>query len=326
MLGDPANTLVTVFGGSGFLGRNVVHRLARDGYRIRVATRHPSRALHLVPAGKVGQIALVRANVLSDADVSAAVDHADAVINLVGVLRSSGQNTFQALHSDAAERIARAAKSQGAKRLVQISAIGANEESRSAYASTKGEGETRSREAFPEVTIMRPSVVFGPGDGFFNRFASLMRMSALVFPLFGGGQTKFQPVFAGDVAEAVAHAFRDGKTGGRVYELGGPVAYTLKDLLAYIARVTERKRAFLPIPFFMLDLTAALTGWLPFAPVTLDQARLLRVDNVVKAGKDAANVGTLEDLGVQPTSIDAVVPSYLYAYRRTGQYAEPRGV
>jgi NADH dehydrogenase len=175
------------------------------------------------------------------------------------------------------------------------------------------------------VTILRPSIVFGPGDGFFNRFASLMRLSRAVFPLFGGGRTRFQPVFVGDVADAVANAISDETTCGRTYELGGPAIYSFREILELISRMIERKRAFIPIPFFLLDLGAALTGWLPFAPVTLDQARLLRRDNVVKAGPDAASVGTLSDLRVQPTAVEVVVESYLYAYRPTGQYAEPRG-
>jgi NADH dehydrogenase len=181
------------------------------------------------------------------------------------------------------------------------------------------------REAFPAATIMRPSIVFGPGDGFFNMFAGIMRWAKLVFPLFGGGKTKFQPVFVGDVAEAIANALVDPRARGRTYELGGPAVYSLKDLLVFISQTTGRKRSFMPIPFVLLDTVAALFGWLPFSPITLDQARLLRKDNVVKAGPDAASVGTLADLCVQPTSVEAVVPSYLYAYRPTGQYAEPRG-
>jgi NADH dehydrogenase len=192
---------------------------------------------------------------------------------------------------------------------------------RSVYARSKAEGEIAARGAFPAATILRPSIVFGPGDGFFNRFASLMRLSRLAFPLLGGGRTKFQPVFVGDVADAVANAIADERTSGRTYELGGPAVYSFKDLLAFVAQTTERKRVFFPVPFFLLDIAGALFGWLPFAPVTLDQSRLLRKDNVVKAGPDAARVGTFADLGVQPTALEAVVPSYLYTYRAAGQYA-----
>jgi uncharacterized protein YbjT (DUF2867 family) len=229
------------------------------------------------------------------------------------------------LHADGAGMVARLAAKAGAERLVQVSAIGADPKGRSHYARTKGEGEAQVRDAFPAATIMRPSIVFGPGDGFFNMFAGIMRWAKLVFPLFGGGKTKFQPVFVGDVAEAIANALVDPRARGRTYELGGPAVYSLKDLLVFISQTTGRKRSFMPIPFFLLDTVAALFGWLPFSPITLDQARLLRKDNVVKAGPDAASVGTLADLCVQPTSVEAVVPSYLYAYRPTGQYAEPRG-
>jgi len=321
----PQDTLVTVVGGSGFLGRHIVHRLAQAGYRIRVATRHPALANHVMPSGKVGQIALVRADIRDEARIAAAVEGAQVVVNLVGILREGGGRTFDAIHADGAAIVARAATKAGARRLIHISSIGASKTSRSAYARSKAEGEAQAREAFPDATILRPSIVFGPGDGFFNRFAALMRMSKLLFPLFGGGATKFQPVFVGDVADAAVNALADERTKAKTYELGGPAVYTFKELLAFISNVTERKRVFVPIPFFLLDIVAALTGWLPFAPVTLDQARLLRVDNIVKTGPDAASVGTLADLGVQPTSIEAIVPSYLYAFRRTGQYVEPRG-
>jgi uncharacterized protein YbjT (DUF2867 family) len=319
------NTIVTVFGGSGFLGRHVVQALAHAGYRIRVAVRRPSLANHLRPSGRVGQIALLRCDVRDEAQVAAAVQGASIVVNLVGILKPSAGRTLEEIHVDAAGSIARAAAKVGAHRLIHVSAIGARADSRSAYARTKAEGEAQVRAAFPAATILRPSIVFGPGDGFFNRFAALMRMTVLAFPAFGGGRTKFQPVFVGDVATAVVNALADERTKARTFELGGPAVYTFKQLLAFISQVTERKRAFVPIPFFLLDIGAALTGWLPFAPVTLDQARLLRVDNVVKSGPDAAKVGTLADLNVQPTSIEAIVPTYLYAYRRTGQYAEPRG-
>lgn len=322
---DNENTLVTVIGGSGFLGHQIVRRLARDGYRMRVTTRKPSHALSLQPLGGVGQIALVKADIRNEAEIAKAVDGAAVVINLVGILKPSGGRTFDAIHHVGAAAVARLAAKAGVGRLIHISAIGADPKARSLYAASKGEGEAAVRQAFPRATILRPSVVFGQGDGFFNRFASLMRMTRVAFPLFGGGATKFQPVFAGDVADAVAAAIADARTQGRTYELGGPAVYTLKEILELIAKTTERKRMWVPIPFFLLDLGAALTGWLPFAPVTLDQARLLRQDNVVKAGPDAAAVGTLADLGIQPTAAEAVVPSYLYAYRPTGQYAEPRG-
>jgi len=320
------NVQVTVIGGSGFLGHQVVRRLAEEGYRIRATSRKPAHALSLKPLGNVGQIAVVRADIRNEVELAAAIDKAEIVVNLVGILRPSGGRSFEAMHVEGAATVAKLAAKAGVRRLIHVSAIGADPNGRSAYARTKGHGEAAVREAFPRATIVRPSVMFGPGDGFFNMFASLMRLSRLVFPLFGGGATKFQPVFVADVADAIAGAIADDATGGRTYELGGPVVYSLHELLAMIAQLTGRKRTFLPIPFFMLDIAAALTGWLPFAPVTLDQARLLRKDNVVRVGPDAASVGTLADLRVQPTAVEAVVPSYLYCYRPAGQYSEPRSV
>jgi uncharacterized protein YbjT (DUF2867 family) len=322
---DKEKTLVTVIGGSGFLGHQVVRRLARDGYRLRVTTRKPSHALSVQPLGNVGQIALVKADIRSEAEVARAVEGAAVVINLVGILKPSGGRSFDAIHNEGAATVARLAAKAGVTRLIHISAIGADTKSNSNYAASKGEGEAAVRHAFPRATILRPSVVFGQGDGFFNRFAGLMRMSRVAFPLFGGGISKFQPVFVGDVADAVANAVADAGTQGRTYELGGPAVYTLRDILELVAKTTERKRMWVPIPFFVLNLGAALTGWLPYAPITLDQARLLRKDNVVKAGPDASSVGTLKDLGVQPTAVEAVLETYLYPYRPTGQYAEPRG-
>ncbi len=316
--------LVTVIGGSGFLGRQIVRRLAQEGYRLRVTTRKPSHAGAVLPSGTVGQIALVKADIRNETEVARAVEGAHAVVNLVGILKPSGGRTFDAIHAEGAATVARLAAKAGVERLIHISAIGADAKSRSAYARSKAEGEAAVHEAFPAATILRPSVVFGSGDGFFNRFASLIRMSRIAFPLFGGG-TKFQPVFVGDVADAVAHAITDARTVGRTYELGGPAVYELKGLLGYVAKVIERKRFFFPVPFFALDAAGALFGWLPFAPVTLDQSRLLRQDNVVKNGSDAAKVGTLADLGIQSTALETVVPSYLYTYRAAGQYAESRG-
>jgi uncharacterized protein YbjT (DUF2867 family) len=318
------NTQVTVIGGSGFLGHQVVRRLAEDGYRIRVTSRKPALAVSLKPLGGVGQIAVMRADIRNEAELAAAIDRSEIVVNLVGILKESGGRSFADMHVEGAATVARLAAKAGVRRLVHVSAIGADPAARSAYARSKGQGEAAVRAAFPRATILRPSVMFGPGDGFFNRFASLMRLSRLIFPLFGGGVTKFQPVFVGDVADALANALKDEASCGRTYELGGPAVYTLKDILVLIARLTERKRTFVPIPFLLLDVAAVLTGWLPFAPVTLDQARLLRKDNVVRTGADAGAVGSLADLRVQPTAVEAIVPSYLYSYRPAGQYTEPR--
>jgi NADH dehydrogenase len=319
---DKQDMLVTVIGGSGFVGRQIVRRLAQEGYRLRVTSRKPSHAGSLLPSGTVGQIALIKADIRNEAEIAKALDGAAVVVNLVGILKPSGGRSFDAIHAEGAAAVARQSAKAGVARLIHVSAIGADVKSRSAYARSKGEGEAAVRDAFPKTTILRPSVVFGQGDGFFNRFAALMRMSRVAFPLFGGGRTKFQPVFVGDVADAVAHAIADSRTASRTFELGGPAIYTLKEILDLIARTTERKRMYVPVPFCLLDIGAALTGWLPFAPITLDQARLLRIDNVVKAGP---GIGTLADLGVQPTAVEAVVPLYLQAYRVAGQFAESQG-
>jgi len=315
--------LVTVFGGSGFVGRHVVRRLAKDGWRIRVAVRRPADAYFLPPLGDVGQIAILKCDIREEGQVGALVAGADAIVNLVGILRPAGGQSFQAIHAEGAASIAVAAAKAGVKRLVHISAIGAAAGAKSRYARSKAEGEARVRSAFPAATILRPSIVFGPEDHFFNRFAALMRFARFVFPIFGGGKTKFQPVYVGDVALAVATALRSDAALGKTFELGGPVVYSFKDLLQFIARATQRNPLFIPIPFWMLDLGALLTGWLPGAPITYDQAKLLRADTVV-AGPHAGAIGALADLAIEPTAVEAVVPSYLWAYRPTGQYAEPR--
>lgn len=320
-----AEKVVTVFGGSGFLGRHIVRRLAKDGWRILVAVRHPTDAYLLQPAGQVGQIAVLKCDVRKDADVAAALARADAVVNLVGILKSGGGQTFDDILDEGATRIATLAARAGVKRLVHVSAIGADAEAKSEYLRTKAAGEEGVRGAFKSATILRPSIVFGPEDRFFNRFASFMRMTPGVFPLFGGGHTKFQPVYVADVAAAVSSALNNGATAGKIYELGGPAVYSLKDLMQFIARTTERNPLFVPIPFFLLGIGAGLTGWIPGAPMTYDQVKLLRADNIVKNGRDATSVGTLADLGVEQTALEAVVPSYLWAYRPSGQYAEARG-
>jgi NADH dehydrogenase len=320
----PSARVAAVIGGTGFLGRQIVRRLARDGYRVKVTSRYPNLAFSMKPLGDVGQIAIVRADIRNEAEIAAAVKGASVVVNLVGLLKPSGGASFEAVHAQGAGLVARACTAAGVSRLIHVSAIGADAESPSAYASTKAEGEAAAKQEFPGVTILRPSIVFGQGDGFFNMFANLMRLSKGVFPLFAGA-TKFQPVFVGDVADAVGNAVMDPKSRGRTYELGGPSVYTMEALVRYIAATTGRSRVLLPIPAWMLELGAMLTGWLPFAPITLDQARLLRKDNIVKAGPDSASVGTLADLCVQPTPVEAVVPGYLYSFRPTGQFEQPRG-
>jgi uncharacterized protein YbjT (DUF2867 family) len=322
----PASQLVTIIGGTGFLGRHIVRRLAREGLRMRVTSRYPNLAHFIIPLGGVGQIAIVRADIRNEQEIAKAVEGAAVVVNLVGLLRPAGGASFEDIHTFGAGTVAHACAKAGTARLIHVSSIGADVNAKSLYARTKALGEAEVRKAFPQATILRPSVVFGHGDGFFNMFANLMRLSRLIFPLFGGGNTKFQPVYVGDVADAVANVIADSRTRTKTLELGGPAIYSLKQLLEIIATTTGRKRTFFPVPSFVLETVAALTGWLPFSPITLDQARLLRRDNVVKVGPDAASVGTFANLGIQPTALEAIVPSYLYAYRPTGQYIEPRGV
>lgn len=313
--------LVTIFGGSGFVGTQVVRRLARDGFRIRVVTRNPNLHLELKPLGEVGQIALVRGDVRDPAQVRNAVRGAAYVVNLVGILRPGGGQSFEAIHAAGPDAVAKACAAEGVEGLVQMSAIGADPNSNSAYSRSRAEGEAATRAAFPSAVVLRPSVVFGTGDGFFNLFARLMRFTRVFFPSFGGGRTKFQPVYVGDVADAVSIALRTPAHRGRTFELGGPAVMSLQEILDLIARETGRSFIYLPVPFFLLDIMSLLTGWLPFAPMTYDQAKLLRKDNVVKVGADAARVGTFADLGITPTPAEAIVESYLYAYRPTGQYA-----
>lgn len=323
---SPAPKIVTVIGGTGFLGRQIVRRLARDGFRIRVTSRHPSLAHSVIPLGDVGQIAIVRADIRKEHEIAKAVEGAAIVVNLVGILRPSGGASFADIHAQGAATVAGACAKAGVSRFIHVSSIGAEANAKSLYARSKAKGETAALHAFPMTTILRPSIVFGSGDGFFSMFASLLRMSRIAFPLLGGGKTKFQPVYVCDVASAVANAIANPRSRGKTFELGGPAVYSMKDLLEFIATTTGRKRIFFPFPSFVLEPLVALFGWLPFSPITLDQARLLRKDNIVKAGPDAAAVGTITDLGVQPTALEAVVPGYLYTYRPTGQYIEPREV
>ncbi len=318
--------LVTIFGGSGFVGRHVVRALARDGWRVRSATRRPDLAGHLQPMGSVGQIHSVQANLRYPASVVEAVKGADVVINSVGVLASTGKQTFDNIHDEGARAVARAAKAAGAKAFIHISAIGADAQSNSKYARTKAEGERAVLEEFPEAVILRPSIVFGPEDEFFNRFAAMAQMSPFL-PLIGGGQTKFQPVYVGDVAAAVKAAV-DGKAKpGTIYELGGPEVLSFRELLDRTQEYAARKRMYLRLPFWAAKLQAIATAPLPNAlrPVTLDQIRLLQRDNVVSK-KSIDDNRTLAGLGIaQPHSVAAIVPAYLERFKAKGQYASYRG-
>jgi uncharacterized protein YbjT (DUF2867 family) len=306
--------LVTVFGGSGFLGRHTVRALARAGWRIKVATRHPARGFFLRPLGTVGQIDFVKCDVSDAESVAHAVMGSSAVINLTGILFQKGQ-TFADVQAEGAGNIAQAAARAGVRALVHVSAIGADLESDSSYAETKAQGEQAVRAAFPDAAILRPSIIFGPEDGFFNKFAGMARFSP-VLPLVGGGHTRFQPVFVGDVAQAIVTALGDSAR-GRTYELGGPGVYSFKELLQLILREIGRKRALVPLPFGLASFQAAFLQMLPGPILTMDQVRLLKKDNVV-----APTAAGLADLGITPTSVEAVIPSYLWRFRAKGEYAD----
>ena len=314
---NKAETLVTVFGGSGFLGRHVVRALAQRQYRIRAAVRRPELCGYLRPMGRVGQINAVQANLRYPESVAAAVRDADIVVNLVGILFERGVQRFDAVQVEGAEAVAQAAKAAGA-RLVHISAISADANSPSHYARSKAEGEQRVLAADPAATIMRPSIVFGPEDDFFNRFAALARI-APALPLPGGGHTRFQPVFVGDVAEAVAKAV-DGETkAGAIYELGGPNVRSFKELMEFTLATIQRRRLLVPVPFAVMKLKAAFLQFMPKPLLTPDQVELLKHDNVVS--DDARRDGrTLEALGIIPETVDAIVPSYLWRFRKAGQF------
>jgi uncharacterized protein YbjT (DUF2867 family) len=313
-----ADTLITVYGGSGFLGRHVVRALAKRDYRIRVAVRRPELANFLQPLGRVGQIHAVQANLRHAQSVDAAARDAHVVVNLVGILAEGGKQRFDKVHAYGTEQVALAANAHGA-RMVHVSALGADENSPAAYARSKAAAEKLALAAQPQAVIMRPSILFGPEDDFFNRFATLARMSP-VLPLIGGGETKFQPVFVGDVAKAIADAV-DGKlAGGTIYELGGPEVETFKQLMQFVLATIERKRLLVPVPFFAAKLQAMLLQFAP-SPLTLtgDQVEMLRVDNVVsEAAKSEGR--TLQAIGIEPETIEAIVPSYLWRFRRAGQF------
>lgn len=311
--------LVTVFGGSGFVGAQVVRALARKGSRVRVAVRRPGRGYRLRMLGDVGQIEVVQANVRDAASVARALDGAEACVNAVAVLYESGRQTFAALHVDGARAVAQAARDAGVERFVQISAIGAAADSPSAYGRTKAAGEAAVRERVPSAAVLRPSVVFGPEDRFFNRFAEMATLSPAL-PLIGGGQTRFQPVYVEDVGQAVAQAVWDASTAGLTYELGGPGVYTFRDLMTLLLAEIGRRRLLVPIPFAaatVLGRVGDLMAMTPIPPlITVDQVELLRRDNVPAPGA----LG-LADLGVTATALEAIVPTYLYRYLKGGQYA-----
>jgi NADH dehydrogenase len=309
--------LITVFGGSGFLGRHVVRALAKRGYRIRVAVRRPDLANHLQPLGRVGQIHAVQANLRYPASLAAAARDSHAVVNLVGILFERGRQRFDAVQAAGAEAVALAAANQGA-RMVHVSAIGADENSTSSYARTKAEGEKLVRAAVPGATILRPSVLFGPEDDFFNKFAALARI-APALPLIGGGATRFQPAYVGDVAEAIALAVDGQAKAGTTYELGGPEVFTFKELMEFVLATVERRRLLVPLPFFAAKLKASFLQLMTKPLLTPDQVELLRSDNVV-SNEASAQGRTLEGLGIAPHAVAGIVPTYLWRFRKTGQF------
>lgn len=321
---QPSDKLITVVGGSGFVGRHVVRALARRGYRVRVACRRPDLAGHVQPLGTPGQIMPVQANVRYPASVQAACDGAYAVINLTGVLHSAGSQTFDAIHAFGAETCARAARQAKARLFIQMSAIGADDAATAGYAGSKAEGERRARSSFPGTIVLRPSIIFGPEDGFFNRFAGLARISP-VLPLIGGGHTLFAPVFVGDVAEAIARLVDKGDADGRTYELGGPDILSFKHLMRFTLDTIGRSRLLAPLPWGVASMLGTVLGLLPKPLMTADQVQMLQRDNVVS---DQAKIErrTLEGLGISSRGIDAIVPAYLYRFRKAGQFTAPKGM
>ncbi|VAX02548.1 NAD-dependent epimerase/dehydratase [hydrothermal vent metagenome] len=309
-----AQRLVTIFGGAGFVGTTLVEHLAKSGGRIRVAVRRPNSAMHVKPLGDVGQIQVVQANLRDENSVRAAIQGSDAVINLVGILSQSGAQKFNDIHVKGAETVARICAELGIETLVHMSALGADEQSEALYAISKARGEKAIKRVFPEATIIRPSVIFGTGDGLFNRFAQAASLPIL--PVFSG-DTKFQPVYVGDVAEVMIKAMADKAMQGETYELGGADIYSLRDMMKLAAREAMRKVWFVDMPDFIAPYQVFFLGLLPNPPITLDQLKMLKTDNVVHA--DALG---LPDLGISPTLLGAVLPNYLHQYRPKGQFAE----
>lgn len=311
--------LVTIFGGSGFVGRYIVRALAKRGYRIRVAVRRPDLAGFLQPLGNVGQISFVQANLRYRNSVDRAAQGSDFVINCVGILHEAGRNKFDSVQDFGARAVAEAARAAGAE-LIHISAIGADASSNSSYARTKGLAEKAISEILPGATILRPSVVFGPEDQFFNKFAS-MACSAPFLPLIGGGKTAFQPVYVADVAEAVARLVDGEAQSGRIYELGGPEVLTFRQCMDLMLSVIDRKKSYVSLPYSIASLLGSLASLVPFVapPITSDQVKLLKKDNVVSKQAEAEG-RTLAGLGVKPTLVEPILPAYLVRYRPQGQY------
>lgn len=314
--------LVTVFGGSGFLGKHVVRALVKDGWRVRVPVRSPHTAQELRVIGNVGQVQLMQANIRFPKSVERAIEGSDAVINLVALLFESGKQSFEAVHVRGAETLAAAAKVNNIRNFVQVSAIGADVEAASDYARTKGEAEAIIRAAIPSADILRPSVLFGPKDDFFNRFASMAQLMPAL-PLLGGGETKMQPAYVGDVAQAIAKCAGQGSS-GKTYELGGPQSYSFKELMQFMLETIDKKRFLAPVPWFaanMMGFMGEISGYAPFVKpfLTRDQVKNLQVDNVV--ADDALG---FSELGIKLETVEAIVPTYLERFRKYGQFHERR--
>jgi len=320
--------VVTVFGGTGFIGRHVVRRLARRGARIRIATRRPDRALFLKPLGDVGQIVPIAMRYGDNASLARAIHGADQVVNLVGILTERPGRRFADLHARLPGRIGALAKASGVQQVVQISSIGADPASPAAYARSKGAGEHALREVFPDATVLRPSVVFGPEDGFFNTLGSISRI-APVLPLFfsgmptlkfegifprpcfpGAGASRLQPVYVGDVADAVLAVLDDPEAAGHTYELGGPMVYSFREAVELALQVIQRRRRLVPVPFLMLEAAAFAAQAIPFSPLNPDMVRLMKLDNVATPG-----AAGLASLGITPTAAEIILPTYLHVYR-----------
>lgn len=315
------NKTITIFGGTGFLGRHVVWALAKTGATIRIATRSPQHAYFLRPAGTVGQVVPVFCNIRDDASVAAVLKGATHAINLVGILNQSGRNTFYRLHVEAAERIAKACRVNDVQLLVHVSALGASLDAPSKYSQSKAQGENKVIHAFPRSVILRPSVIFGPEDNFFNMFASMARLSPCL-PLIGGGHTKFQPVYVGDVAKAVRNILDDTaaeKYYGQIYELGGPRIYTFRKLMEILKECTYQEVFLAPVPVPLAKVMGAIAGLLPGQPLTVDNVRSLAKDNVIQPGTPG-----LKELGVEPTGLEGILPTYLSHYRPGGKFAQKR--
>jgi NADH dehydrogenase len=311
--------LVTVFGGSGFVGAQAVRYLAKAGWRVRVAVRNPNLAYKMRLLGDVGQIDVVQANIRNIPSLERALDGATVSLNLVGVGRETGRQGFQAVHVMGARNVAEAARTMGVARVVQMSALGADAASPSKYLRTKADGEAAVRAVYVGATVVRPSIVFGNGDGFFNKFAAMAQLSP-VLPLIGGGHTRFQPVFVGDLGQALARVVTDDATAGQTYELGGPGAFSFKELMEKMLAETGQHRLLIPVPWPVASALGSLgdlVGGIVPPPVTADQVESLRSDNVV-----SGQLPGLSDLGITPTTLEAVLPGYLYSYRKGGQYAD----